>query len=118
MKNIFSHIGSLQSIEYSFLCYIVGPYQLSIIYIVVCIYIYTHIYQSQSTPFYPGNHFFLTSVTKFYIKMVFTGFQNTENFLKISPNIYYTIILKTQLKKKCFHCCFYVFPKALKKILL
>ena len=77
----YSHIRSLQSIEYSFLYYIVGPYQLSIIYRVVCVYIYP------SLPPFTLVTIFLRSVTKFlfYIKMIFIGFQNTENFLKISP---------------------------------
>ena len=48
----------LQSTEQSSLCYTVGPYQLSILYIVVCIC------QSQSPnlslcPFLPGNHKFV-----------------------------------------------------------
>lgn len=50
--------------------------------------------------------------------MIFTGFQNTKNFLKISPNIYYIIILKTQLKKNAFIIVFMYSLKHLKKLLL
>ena len=37
-KNILSHYGLSQDIEYSFLCYTVGPCCLSILHIIVCIY--------------------------------------------------------------------------------
>ena len=84
----------------------------------MCVCVCVCVYQSQSTPFHPGNHFFLISVIKFYIKMIFTGFQNTKNFLKISPNIYYIIILKTQLKKNAFIIVFMYSLKHLKKFLL
>ena len=68
---------ALQSIEQSFLCYRVGPYQLSILYIVVCIC------QSQSPNLSPllsplGNHKFVfyicDSISVFVNKFICTLF--------------------------------------------
>ena len=40
-SRIFFHYGLLQDIEYSFLSYTVGPWCLSILYIIVCNYLFT-----------------------------------------------------------------------------
>ena len=61
MKKIFFHYRLLQDIEYSYLCYALGPCCLPVLYIVVCIYsVYSNIYSSRVWDMLIPNSYFIS----------------------------------------------------------